>query len=410
MRSLPRYQFIFTSILLSLPVGAGAFSLLPVSLSPSEVSFRRFERREAIKTVLYSGTGIAKDYAWQEEAFEIDVTVKVPANAKAKHVQFHASPKSISLNYTSPESGDTMVLLDGNRALRGRVSLDGTYWVISDVTEDKNMPLSTPFREVTVTIEKMIKTPKDDFEVVEYDWKGVYAEEYPDEVSYRKYDGPEELDIREYSASLGVDIDNLNMSMVDKTMFSSGLNLTQSSMDELTKAGLIEEVTQQKDGSEFKVNSQTGEPEIVKKGAGQDEEDKKKIPFLDTNSPWHNAVPVNETSKLEQVANENKVSGETDQPDSDDEVVQQKRYFTRAAFAKDAASSPTTITAKEATASDPIDLLTVKKLKEILKSQGLKVSGNKKELQDRLRAQVNSLLQGGTPIQDPSSAKASDDE
>ena len=61
-------------------------------------------------------------------------------------------------------------------------------------------------------------------------------------------------------------------------------------------------------------------------------------------------------------------------------------------------------------ASDPIDLLTVRKLKEILKSQGLKVSGNKKELQDRLRAQVNSLLQGGNPIQDPTSSKASDEE
>ena len=410
MRSLFGHNQILAFILLSLLDAAWAFSLVPLSSSPSELSFRRSERREAISsTALYSGTGIAKDYTWQEEAFEIDVTVKVPADAKAKHVQFHASPKSISLNYTSPESGDTIVLLDGNRPLRGRVSLDGTYWVIGDITEDKNMPLSTPFREVTVTIEKMIKTPKDDFEVVEYDWKGVYAEEYPEEVSYRKYDGPEELDIREYSASLGVDIDNLNMSMVDKTMFSSGLNLTQSSMDELTKAGLIEEVTQQKDGSEFKVNSETGEPEIVKKGSGQDEDEKKKIPFLDTNSPWHNAVPVNETSKLQQVANENIVKGESEKSESD-EVVQQKRYFTRAAFAKDAASSPTTITAEEATASDPIDLLTVKKLKEILKSQGLKVSGNKKELQDRLRAQVNSLLQGGNPIQDPTSSKASDEE
>jgi predicted ATP-dependent protease len=45
-------------------------------------------------------------------------------------------------------------------------------------------------------------------------------------------------------------------------------------------------------------------------------------------------------------------------------------------------------------ANDPIDILTVKRLKDILKSQGLKTSGNKQELKDRLRKQVNSLMQG----------------
>jgi len=34
----------------------------------------------------------------------------------------------------------------------------------------------------------------------------------------------------------------------------------------------------------------------------------------------------------------------------------------------------------------------VKRLKEILNEQGLKVSGSQKELQDRLRNEVNSLL------------------
>jgi hypothetical protein len=36
--------------------------------------------------------------------------------------------------------------------------------------------------------------------------------------------------------------------------------------------------------------------------------------------------------------------------------------------------------------NDPIDMLTVKRLKEILRSQGLKVSGSKRELRERERA------------------------
>merc|ERR1712183_412227 len=41
---------------------------------------------------------------------------------------------------------------------------------------------------------------------------------------------------------------------------------------------------------------------------------------------------------------------------------------------------------------DPIDTLTVARLKEILRAQKLKVSGTKKELQDRLKLHVQSML------------------
>ena len=42
---------------------------------------------------------------------------------------------------------------------------------------------------------------------------------------------------------------------------------------------------------------------------------------------------------------------------------------------------------------DPIDSLTVVKLKEVLKAQGLKTSGTKQVLRDRLRKHVETLLQ-----------------
>ena len=109
------------------------------------------------------------------------------------------------------------------------------------------------------------------------------------------------------------------------------------------------------------------------------------MPFLDTDSPWHKA--------------------ETTTSGSNETIAQQTRNFTRAAFAEDSAKG-TTSSANDnnnkkkkgadaaAGATDPIDQLTVKRLREILKSQGLKVGGSKKELQERLRRQVNSLLQG----------------
>ena len=316
------------------------------------------------------------------------------------------------------DSANDIVLLDGDRPMRGQVSVDGTYWAIADGENDDP---DDDRRQITVTIEKMIVEPQDQFEVVEYDWGGVYPND-EEEVSERKYDEPEELDVREYAKSLGVDIDNINMSMVDKTMFSSGLNMTQSTMDELSKAGYVKEVTQQGDGQEFttgedgsavpfnSLGDNIGADEIMNIEAGrlipspESEEStddilaavtgesgkskggkskiRSELPFIDTHSKWHNSVPV------EEVRDEDGMPIDTSMPsgdDDDDEVD---------GAAIDATSTDES-NGGNAKPSDPIDLLTVKRLKEILKEQGLKVSGNKQELRDRLRSAVNSKLEGG---------------
>jgi SAP domain/CS domain len=340
-----------------------------------------------VPMALASGYGIATNYSWKEDAYEIDLTVSVPSGTRAKDIKFTATSSSIALTVAAKEGSDNgvMTLLDPSRVLRGRVNVDGTYWVISDPDDDgddrdrrsggQNLPGS---RRVTITIEKMIATPSDDFAVVDYDWKGIYRTEDADEVIERKYDKPEPLDVREYAASMGVDVDNINMSMVDKTMFNSGLNLTQRTLDELNQAGYLspEEVTQQADGTEYVVNSQ-GEPVPVSLTG----ERMKPVPFLDTDSPWSKSTPRD----VVQVNNET--------------VVRQKRNFTRAAFAEDsakvnAAEGNPKAKRKTAISEDPIDSLTVARLKEILKAQGQKTSGNKSELQERLRIQVNALLQG----------------
>jgi hypothetical protein len=339
-------------------------------------------RRGCSTTFLESGDGIASDYTWHEEAFELEITINVPKDTRAKDIIFKATSKSIDLrlknnNQSGGDGEEDVVLLDPSRKLRGRVSLEGTFWVISD-PEDS----TEDHRQVTVTIEKQIRTAKDDFDVIDYDWKGVYSEEDEEEVSFRKYDEPEALDIRDYAATLGVDIDNINMSMVDKTMFSSGLNLTQSSMDQLQQAGLIkEEVTQQDDGSEW-VTDDDGDrvpfssmgKSVTKEEMQQSEAPASKIPFLDTDSAWHKAVPIDKASEF---AKNTEKASTTEEKEKDQQREDRKEQLRQQ---------------REKSAVDPVGALTVTRLKEILRSRGLKVSGNKKELQDRLREQVNSML------------------
>lgn len=339
-----------------------------------------------------SGDGIAQTYTWHEEAFELEVSVTVPKDTKAKDIRFQATPTSIDLRLVQKKTNeegddekvdeDIITLLDNSRPLRGKISLEGTFWVLSD-------PISTgegkQHRLVTVTIEKQIRQAKDDFDVIEYDWKGLYADENDNEVSYRRYDEAEELNVREYAASLGVDIDNMNMSMVDKTMFTSGLNLTKSSFDSLQEAGLMKEVTRQSDGSEWVTNESGDREPFNSMGGEPDEKRSTTIPFLDTKSPWHTTVPVDEKGDGLEAA----IPDDTEIEQGNSEMENKREEMVKALQKQRARQ-----------ASDPIETLTVTRLREILKSRGLKVSGNKKELQERLRTEVNVLLSQGPEKED----------
>jgi len=333
--------------------------------------------RLSCNTALNGGYGIATNYSWTEEPFEIEVTVQVPPETRAKDIEFKATPTSIDLTLFGRP------LLDGKRKMRGRISLDGTFWVISDTEDDDD----SEHRKVTVTIEKNIATPKDDFEVVDFDWRGVYPDD-EEEVSERKYEEPEELNVREYAASLGVDIDNINMSMVDKTMFSAGLNITRNTMNELSKSGYVQEVTQQSDGTVYITNEDGEVIPFSTFGNSIDNEvremtkNDEKIPFLDTNSPWHNAVPVQDINE----------DGSIETGNVDISAAEQRLGVRGKKDSKQADEANAAPTKRRERESDPIDALTVKRLKEILRTQGLKVTGSKKELQDRLREHVGTML------------------
>ena len=443
-----------------------------------------------------SGRGVANNYTWREEAFEIEVTVTVPKTTKAKDITFKATSTSISLtmdrNKTkkkgkdlknkdnqseSENENESLVLLDPNRKLRGRVVVDGTYWEISDDNpdisihdkdkdlgsapgdgDDDNLLLMNviPKKYVTVTIEKFIRTPKNDMDVIDYDWYGVYSTENENEVTYRKYDEPEKLNVREYAKTLGVDIDNINMSLVDKTMFTSGLgNTTKQTeiIDNLKETGYIQQddIIEQNDGTQW-VTNEHGEPipyngtaatgTATAQGGGDGSDDanqgttrrkETKIPFLDTESPWNkNTISVDEIKQNmqkqkekfeeEQSLLEDDDDDEDDQPsddgedflspffDSDDDDTKKKTQKatweqTQPEEVQSISSKPSTPRRPPTTTSktestnngrndvqDPIGTLTVARLKDILRAQGLKVGGNKKELQERLRNHVQNML------------------
>jgi len=361
------------------------------------------------ETPLYSGKGIAPSYTWDEEAFEIEIIVKVPKETRASDIHYKVTPSSLDVrlkNMASNDESSERILLDPSRKLRGRIVLDGTYWIISDpevVIPDKDEDASDDndknnigqsydeYREVTVTIEKQIRTPKDEFDIIEYDWNGVYEDDA--EVTYRKYDEPEELNVREYAASMGVDIDNIDTNLVDKSMFTSGLNLTKSSLDNMKEAGLMTEVTQQQDGSEW-VTDEGGEQKpfsSMGQGISKDEvqSSKKqssvqpKIPFLDTDSPWQKSVPVDRAKDVAQILQKRKTTASSENPTNAGKSSNAKKQ-------EEEDIDPT----------DPVDNLTVVKLREVLRARGLKVSGNKKELQELLRSEIQSMLDSNDEVSD----------
>jgi len=169
---------------------------------PSKSQF--FSPSIKINSALSVGSGVATTYSWKEEQFEIELKVAVPARTSAKDIKFTCSSDSIHLVLLQNNDTDDkrILLLDGARKMRGKICVDGTFWSIDNNADE---------REVTITIEKhfapisSVGGTQTYDTLTDFDWGGVYPND-EEEVTYRKYDEPEELDVREYAAKLGVDI------------------------------------------------------------------------------------------------------------------------------------------------------------------------------------------------------------
>jgi len=238
------------------------------------------------------------------------------------------------------------------------------------------------------------------------------------------------------------------MTKVNKTMFGAGLrdgsllseeeidndnsdgfrfNITQTTLDQLAKAGLAKEIIQQGDGSEFEVGN----------GDSVNIEDRKTFSMLgkdisddelrmagiigggvrrgnnNNNIPsmWDKqTIPVEEApgyQKTFDIGNSFAVAdGIIESEIIDHEItlsgcaedIMPKVVSGEEVGAKDMVSEANIEKTDESNDAssipqDPIDMLTVVRLKEILREQGLKTSGSKQILRDRLRSHVNSLLQ-----------------
>lgn len=214
-------------------------------------------------------------------------------------------------------------------------------------------------------------------------------------------------------------------------------NITQATLDQLTKTGLAKEVIQQGDGMEYELGTDgTMDEEKTFSMLGKDVSDDELreagivggsgggggsgsvgIPTM-----WdEQTVPVEEAPGYQKTFDagnslaesygimlddivEREISSSDDENDgvvdvsgpttsaNDEEMETNKDIMTSAKIIQ-GSNEDTTESEDGKPAKDPIDMLTVARLKEILRAQGLKVSGTKQVLRDRLRNHVNSLLQ-----------------
>ena len=332
-----------------------------------------------IFTKLFGGIGTATTYSWKEEQFEMEVTISVPPNTTAKDIKFKCSSHGIDLRLLSKD--DERILLDGSRNTRGKICVDGTFWSICDGAAKVN---GEKQREINVVIEKHFVPASSAGGVMTYDqltdfdWGGLYPDDEV-EVTFRQYDEAEELNVRDYAAKLGVDIDNIDMSKVDKTMFGAGLrqdaesamdfpgekkvsdtspgsqlNITQATLDQLVKYGLAKEVVRQGDGTEYEMN------------AFSENLERKSFSMLGKD------VSVDELRNADVVDSSvtNLNRNEESKPNAaDDELLHEERVQASDHLAHSSEESEANDEKVDPNAKDPIEKLTVKKLKEILRQE-----------------------------------------
>ena len=439
-RTIASVAIVVSSLWLSYLCAEG-FSR-PSSSFPQKTSLHR-------TSALHGGVGVANTYSWREEQFEIEVTIPVPPKTSASNIKFKCSSESIDLRLNGEKDGGK-ILLDGARKTRGKICVDGTFWSIADATSLPQVDGENP-REITITIEKhfvpisTIGGQQTYDAVTDFDWGGVYPND-EEEVTHREYEEPEELNVREYAAKLGVDIDNLDMSKVDKTMFGSGLSgvnnpledddgqdttsseavsnqknglyldIEQAALDQLTRSGLAKEIVRQGDGSEYSLED---ESEFSMLGKDILSEELREAGIVTNNRPVGNnvpdvwkdsSVPVEEVpgyQKTYDVADDGIIVGDIVESeisvDDDDDSIGDMENVNVDNEVPSESSMTNVIQDKQggdqkegvlsSNDADPIDKLTVAKLKEISKAQGLKQSGTKQVLRDRLRTHVDNLLQ-----------------
>ena len=243
--------------------------------------------------------------------------------------------------------------------------------------------------------------------------------------------------------------DNIDMTKVNKTMFGTGLredsleseeeldddnynsdgfrfNITQTTLNQLAKFGLAKEIIQQGDGSEYDVGTIDDERKsfsMLGKDISDDELrmagilggggrrgntiptkwSKQTIPveeapgyqkkyYVGNSFAMADGIIENEI-KDHEISLKNCVEDMIPETDNREEAVGSDKFVSVNEVISEAEVENSESNTASSMPQDPIDMLTVVRLKEILRKQGLKTSGTKQALRDRLRTHVHSLLQ-----------------
>lgn len=161
-------------------------------------------------------------------------------------------------------------------------------------------------------------------------------------------------------------------------------DIDQATLERLSRAGLAKEVVRQADGSEYELG---GEERTLFSMLGKDISDDELreagiVGGVGVTPKKRTYYDAGDDVRIE--ADEVRVitsnAGVVDVPVTSEVVEEEEENVD---FPGDVASMKP---------RDPIDMLTVARLKEVLKSQGLKTSGTKGVLRDRLRGHVTSML------------------
>lgn len=144
----------------------------------------RTARRAVRPPLTARGWGEIAQYSWNENDVELEVRLQVPKATRAADVEFKVTPRTICVKLSS----EATPRIQGT--LRGKITLDGTYWSI-DSENDR--------RIIVLRLEKKSGNMYDPEE-----WMGVILDEIEANATlHYDIDSQEEFDVEEYIQSIG---------------------------------------------------------------------------------------------------------------------------------------------------------------------------------------------------------------
>lgn len=168
-----------------------------------------------------SGYGqVGNEYSWVENDWEVDITIPLEKDTRKDDILFKLTPTSIKIG----QVGKASLLLGGR--LRGKVTLDGSYWQI----EKEN---NTELPHLKILLEKQ------DMEASNrWDWEGILMDD-EEKITFKKYQPHEKMDVKQYTHDM-LGTESIDETLVDKSLFNVGIDETKEDLvKEWSEQGVV---------------------------------------------------------------------------------------------------------------------------------------------------------------------------